>query len=124
MADYHGLVDELLLLNAMPPEAGDALAFNPCALHRGRYHTNKRRRTLMVTYTGASAPHFDYFSDQPWFLLPDYLNGVTPEARAFFQEFVDFYAPHWRAKLTDMLKYSSLLRSLAESGAPNPFFAE
>ena len=26
LADYHGLVDELLLLNAMPPEADDALA--------------------------------------------------------------------------------------------------
>jgi hypothetical protein len=76
-------------------EAGDALAFNPCALHRGRYHTNKRRRTFMLTYTGESAPHFDYFSDQPWFLEAGYLDGLEDEARAFFDRFIDQYKKDW-----------------------------
>ena len=66
----------------------------------------------------------DYASDQPWFLLPDYLRGVEPKTRAFYQQFIDSYGSHWRAKLMEALKYSSLLCTLAESGAPNPFFAE
>ena len=110
---------------------GDAALFTQLCIHRGRYHTDKLRRTLMVSVKKrAAAEHslrqrgLDQYSDQPWFLLPDYLNGVTPEARAFFGAFVDFYAPRWRAKLAEVLKYSSLLRTLAESGEPNPFFAE
>ena len=110
---------------------GDAVLFTQLCIHRGRYHADKLRRTLMVSVTKRlTAEHnmrqrgLNYGSDQPWFLLPDYFDGVEPEARAFFGEFVDFYAPHWRQKLTEVLKYSSLLRALAESGAPNPFFAE
>jgi ectoine hydroxylase-related dioxygenase (phytanoyl-CoA dioxygenase family) len=112
-------------------QPGDAAMFSQTCIHRGRYHKDKLRRTLMLSVKKkVVAAHslrqrgLDQYSDQPWFLLPDYLNGVNPEARAFFQEFSDFYAPHWRAKLTEMLKYSSVLRALAESGAPNPFFAE
>ena len=77
-------------------EPGDALAFNPCALHRGRYHTNKKRRTLMVTYTGASAPHFYYFSDQPWFLQEGYLDGLKAESHAFFGRFIEQYQKDWQ----------------------------
>jgi ectoine hydroxylase-related dioxygenase (phytanoyl-CoA dioxygenase family) len=54
-------------------EAGDAVAFNPMALHRGRYHADKLRRTFMLTYTSASHPRSDFFSYQPWFLEENYL---------------------------------------------------
>ena len=43
--------------NAMPgavrvhQRPGDAVAFEALGLHRGRYHTDKRRRTFMLTYT-------------------------------------------------------------------------
>gem|GEM_PF-3412920 len=46
-------------------EVGDAVVFNPMALHRGRYPTDKLRRTLMLTYTSESFPRSDFFSDQP-----------------------------------------------------------
>jgi ectoine hydroxylase-related dioxygenase (phytanoyl-CoA dioxygenase family) len=112
-------------------QPGDAALFTQLCIHRGRYHTDKLRRTLMVSVKKKAAAEYslrqrglDQYSDQPWFLAPDYLKDVHPQTRAFFQQFTDFYAPHWRAKLTEMLKYSSLVRTLAESGAPNPFFTE
>lgn len=77
-------------------EPGDAVAFNPLALHRGRYHADKRRRTLMLTYTSAQHPRFDYFSDQPWFDTEGYLDGLRPGARAFFEHFIEQYASAWR----------------------------
>jgi hypothetical protein len=90
--------------NAMPGgvriglQPGDAVAFNPFGLHRGRYHADKLRRTLMLTYTKRSQPRYDYFSDQPWFLEPGYLEGLTPRARAFFETFIAVYAPFWRER--------------------------
>jgi hypothetical protein len=57
-------------------------------------------------------------------LLTGYLDGVSEGARTFFQEFVDFYAPLWRVKLTEVLKYSSLVEKLVEAGEPYPFFSE
>ena len=54
-------------------QPGDAVAFNPFGLHRGRYHTDKPRLTLMLTYTACTHPRFDYFSNQPWFDEPGYL---------------------------------------------------
>lgn len=82
-------------------EAGDAAMFNPMGLHRGRYHTDKLRRTLMLTYTKASVPYYDYFSHQPWFLEPDYLERLTPQARPFFERFVETYTPYWQEKLRE-----------------------
>ncbi len=88
--------------NAMPGavrislQPGDAVAFNPFGLHRGRYHADKLRRTLMLTYTRRSRPLCDYFSDQPWFLEPGYLEGLTPRARAFFETFIAVYTPFWQ----------------------------
>jgi ectoine hydroxylase-related dioxygenase (phytanoyl-CoA dioxygenase family) len=76
-------------------DAGDAALFNPYGLHRGRYHTEPLRRTLMFTYTKTSAPHYDYFSAQPWFLDPGYLDGLKPETRAFFEPFVATYRDFW-----------------------------
>jgi hypothetical protein len=76
--------------------AGDAVAFNPYGLHRGRYHTDKLRRTLMLTYTKTSKPRFDYFSDQPWFDEDGYLDELGPDARNFFEAFVTEYRDQWR----------------------------
>lgn len=74
---------------------GDAVGFNPVGLHRGRYHTHPMRHTLMLTYTRADVPLSDYFSHQPWFLEPGYLDGLRPEARAFFDAFVKQYQDDW-----------------------------
>lgn len=87
--------------NAMPGavrvvlEPGDAVLFNPMAIHRGRYHTDRPRRTLMLTYTKSSEPYVDYFSNQPWFLTPGYLAAISPQARPFFDRFVTRYQENW-----------------------------
>jgi hypothetical protein len=78
-------------------QPGDAVAFNPYGLHRGRYHAEKLRRTLMLTYTKKSKPRFDYFSDQPWFDETGYLDGLGAEARMFFDAFVEEYQSQWQA---------------------------
>ena len=62
---------------------GDAVLFNAWGFHRGRYHVDKLRRTLMFTYTPASMPTFDYFSDQPWFLDPAHLDNLNPGTQRF-----------------------------------------
>ena len=75
---------------------GDAVAFNPCAIHRGRYHTDKLRRTLMLTYEGISTPvKHDIFNRQPWFLNDGYLVGVSEETRRFHGLFVEKYREGW-----------------------------
>lgn len=76
-------------------DAGDALLFNPMGLHRGRYHANKLRRTLMLTYTKTSAPRFDYFSNQPWCLTSGYLAQVQPKTRDFLTRFIQTYQEKW-----------------------------
>jgi ectoine hydroxylase-related dioxygenase (phytanoyl-CoA dioxygenase family) len=93
--------------NAMPGavrlalQAGDAALFNPYGIHRGRYHADRLRRTLMLTYTKTSAPYQDYFSNQPWFLTPGYLDGCQPATRTFFDSFVAMYQDFWRTKLSE-----------------------
>lgn len=112
-------------------EPGDAALFTQTCIHRGRYHADRLRRTLMISVKKrAAAEHslrqrgLDQYSDQPWFLSPDYLNGVSPESLGLFQDFTDFYAPRWKARLAQMLKYSSLIQQMAEVGQPNPFFED
>jgi hypothetical protein len=75
----------------VPLGVGDAVAFNPIGLHRGRYHVDKLRRTFMVTVNRTSRPQSDVFADQPWFLEPDYTAGLSPLASAFYQRFVATY---------------------------------
>lgn len=83
--------------NAMPgalrvrQAPGDAVLFNPNAIHRGRYRSAIPRRTLMLTYTKTSEPWFDYFSNQPWFREAGYLDHLTSHARAFYETFVGRY---------------------------------
>jgi hypothetical protein len=87
--------------NAMPHairvslESGDAVGFNAAGLHRGRYHADLLRHTLMLTYTRADVPTSDYFSHQPWFLEPGYLDGLDETSRAFFNAFVTRYRSDW-----------------------------
>lgn len=87
--------------NAMPDaqrialEPGDALIFDPCGLHRGRYHADKPRRSLLLTYTLPSRATFDFFSDQPWCLEPGYLDGLRPATRDFFLRFIDAFRSRW-----------------------------
>lgn len=87
--------------NAMPNairvalKPGDAVGFNPAGLHRGRYHTDRLRHTLMLTYTRVDVPMSDYFSHQPWFLEPGYLDGLENQARTFFDSFVSQYRSDW-----------------------------
>jgi ectoine hydroxylase-related dioxygenase (phytanoyl-CoA dioxygenase family) len=77
-------------------QPGDAVAFNASALHRGRYHVDKRRRTLMFTYLRArGAPIDTYFSRQPWVLEPDYLSGVRRDTLAFFERFIARHRQLW-----------------------------
>jgi len=110
---------------------GDAALFTQLCIHRGRYHTDKLRRTMMISVKKRAAAQFsirqrglDYSCDQPWFLMPQYVEGLNEHARTFFREFTDFYAPHWRSRLTEVLKYSSLVQRLVEAGEPYPFFDE
>jgi ectoine hydroxylase-related dioxygenase (phytanoyl-CoA dioxygenase family) len=77
-------------------EPGDAVLFNPLGHHRGRYHSDKPRRTLMLTYTRPSGATRDYFTDQPWFLEPGYLDGLSPRTRRFFEAYVAAFREHWQ----------------------------
>ena len=76
-------------------QPGDAALFNPNGLHRGRYHADKARRTLMLTYTQQSKPTTDWFTNQPWFLEAGYLTGLAPRTRAFFEPFVEQLRGQW-----------------------------
>jgi ectoine hydroxylase-related dioxygenase (phytanoyl-CoA dioxygenase family) len=78
-------------------EPGDAVGFNAAGLHRGRYHSDRLRHTLMLTYTRADMPVSDYFSHQPWFLEPDYLAGLDARVRIFFDKFVAQYQAEWHS---------------------------
>lgn len=78
----------------------------------GRYHTDKRRRTLMLSYRARSLPLYDYFSDQPWCETPGYLHGLSARATEFWQEFIDDYNTQWRA--------GAAATSLAARRCPRP----
>lgn len=77
--------------NRIALRAGDALIFNPNGLHRGRYHVDIPRLTLMYTYTPAVKPRADEFAFQPWFLDSTYTAGLSARAQLFFDQFVEQY---------------------------------
>ena len=80
-------------------QPGDVVAFNPKGLHRGRYHCEKLRRTLMLTYVQSSRAVLpDVFNNQPWFMEPGYLNGLSPQAVSFYERFVEKYRGTWTEK--------------------------
>lgn len=75
-------------------DAGDAVLFNAWGLHRGRYDPARHRRTLDILYqTGDLCrevpPPPTCFDD------PTLMAGLPPDVQAFFQRFVDSYAPFW-----------------------------
>jgi ectoine hydroxylase-related dioxygenase (phytanoyl-CoA dioxygenase family) len=74
---------------------GDILTFNAYGLHRGRYHADKLRRTMMFSYTIHDAAREDTFTDTPWFLEPGFLDGLSDPARAFYQTYVDRFREFW-----------------------------
>lgn len=76
-------------------QPGDAVGFNAYGLHRGRYHSNRLRRTFMLTFTDSRKPLADYFSHQPWFRSPRYLDGLNDAQRRFFEEFIATYSESW-----------------------------
>ena len=79
-------------------QPGDAVAFNSAGIHRGRYHTDKYRRTFMLTYTAAARPgRGEYFTKQPWCLEEGYLDGLSDEARDFWQRFIDRFRGFWES---------------------------
>lgn len=84
----------------MKLNAGDGLIFNPYGLHRGRYHTDKPRLTLMLTYTSIKEPFYDKFSMQPWCLNESYLANVSTRCKAYFDMFIKQYADFWVGKHT------------------------
>lgn len=77
-------------------EPGDAVGFNAYGLHRGRYHADRLRRTFMLTFTDSRSPMSDYFSHQPWFKTPGYLDNLTAEERNFFEAFIAAYESDWK----------------------------
>ena len=91
----HSRSDTMPSSHRIALQPGDALAFNPYGLHRGRYHVDKPRRTLMLTYTKTSVPCSDYFSYQPWFLEAGYLENLPPRTLPFFEAFVSAYESDW-----------------------------
>ena len=109
---------------------GDAVLFNALTVHRGRYHADKLRRTFMVVYRKVrtareelSQRGLNQYTDQPWFLLPGYLDGVRQETEACFHRYVECYGESWRSRLSEMNKYLWLAATLNQTGDPNPFFA-
>jgi hypothetical protein len=87
---------------------GDAAFFTPTGLHRGRYHADKPRCSLMLTYNRQSGrPHIDRFTHQPWCLEPGYLDGVAPATRQVFERFIDHYRDAWLAPRADQEEWHS-----------------
>lgn len=79
-------------------EPGDMIAFDSNGLHRGRYHSDKIRRTLMLTYS--TKPFFDYFTDQPWFLTDQNFKNLPLKTQAFFEPFIETFRPKWEEKMS------------------------
>jgi hypothetical protein len=110
-------------------DPGDAVIFHSTGLHRGRYHVDKPRRTLMYSLrkkrcaqAHLAASGLDQYTDQPWFLHPDYLAGIGENTRQFFKQYTDMYQASWQVRLGEWLKYKSLIDNLDKTGSAYPFF--
>jgi len=78
--------------------AGDALLFNPNGLHRGRYHADKPRLTLMYTYTPFDQPQLTDFTYTPWMASAGFLEGLSRRARAFYGDYINHYQTFWESE--------------------------
>lgn len=73
---------------------GDACLFNAWGIHRGTYRSDRPRRTLDLIY-GIGGP-CDWAVPAPTcFTKPEIVNALSDRAQAFFQRFIDAYAPFW-----------------------------
>ncbi len=71
---------------------GDAVFFNAWGIHRGNYIAEIPRKTFDIIY-GTSC---DWCTPSPTcFLQPNILQGLTPQAQAFFQKFINTYQQQW-----------------------------
>lgn len=96
----------------LPMTPGDLGLFHVNSIHRGYYEVGTPRRTIAITYgAGSRGRPFDpqrwrdgkaYISTfQPWMRDADYLAGVQPATRAFFERFINEYQNQWTADRLD-----------------------
>jgi hypothetical protein len=76
---------------------GDAMAIDPLCLQRNRSGPGQPWRLWYLTLTEDGYQRHDCFSDQPWLLEPGSLDGLSPQAAAFFARFVAAHREHWPA---------------------------
>ncbi|MCI0560747.1 MAG: phytanoyl-CoA dioxygenase family protein [Nitrososphaera sp.] len=73
-------------------DAGDAVFFSAWGIHRGSYVADVPRRTFDAIY--GTSP--DWYTPPPTcFLQADVLDGLAPQAQAFFRRFVETYKNRW-----------------------------
>jgi len=95
-------------------EPGDLAFFHVNALHRGQYQKDILRRTIAVTFgssnflrptTAELMKNWRGYSAsyQPWIGGEGYLDGVAPETRDFFQNFIALYRDSWKPEYLDGL---------------------
>jgi ectoine hydroxylase-related dioxygenase (phytanoyl-CoA dioxygenase family) len=74
-------------------EAGDACFFSAWSIHRGHYIAGKVRRTFDVIY--GAMPDSRHTPPPMGFLEPGVLDGLRPQAQAFFSRFIRSYRDKW-----------------------------
>jgi hypothetical protein len=76
-------------------KAGDAILLNQVGIHRGRYHTDKLRRTLMFSYTPTNNPTFSNreILDEQW-KSEQYLERLSPRASVYYKEFIKAFTDY------------------------------
>jgi ectoine hydroxylase-related dioxygenase (phytanoyl-CoA dioxygenase family) len=79
-------------------EPGDAVMFRNVMMHRGAYHLEKPRLTLMLSYLARHACQDSYFTKQPWFLRPGYLDGLDEASRGQYERFIAGHRHWWPAQ--------------------------
>jgi hypothetical protein len=86
---------------------GDLAFFHVNAIHRGMYYVGVPRRTIAVSFGRVAYPRLAtpewllnwrgyVCTYQPWFEKAGYLDGCTPEARAFYERFIQTYRGTWK----------------------------
>lgn len=75
-------------------KAGDAVIFDAWSIHRGHYHITPVRRTLDVIYGWGPISEWA-IPTQSCFGNTDLIAALSPDARAFFKRFVEFYEERW-----------------------------
>ena len=71
---------------------GDVVFFDGFTIHRGNYFVDNPRRTVAMLY---SSPVDYHTPPQTCFLEPNILVYLSPEAKVFFQDFINGYKSRW-----------------------------